>query len=252
MQRLRRAHRARHAEVDHLGLALEAHQHVGGLEVAVDHAALVAVVHRVADLRGELELARQGQVGAGGHEVARVLDVLHGDPRHAARLAGGELDVLGSGRVDARDVLVRQARQHLGLRAEAAPAGGADAVLQQLERHAPARCALLGLVDDPHAAAADDAQDAESGDLAALERDMLERRDALRGRGADLPRQEARGRGIGGEQGLDLGEQLRIAGALELQQVPARTTRQRLRALHQVAHLAPACGIHRRQIHMVA
>jgi hypothetical protein len=60
---------ARDAEVDDPRAPVAVDEDVAGFEVAVDHPLLVAVVHRVADLREQLELlarsesARAGEVG---------------------------------------------------------------------------------------------------------------------------------------------------------------------------------------------
>ena len=54
------------AEVEHLGLAGLVHQDVAGLEVAVDDALVVGVLHRVADPRQQLQRVRRVEAAAGG------------------------------------------------------------------------------------------------------------------------------------------------------------------------------------------
>jgi hypothetical protein len=61
---------AGHAEVEHLGLAGLVHQDVGGLEVAVDDAVLVGVLHSVADPRQQ-PLRRAGVASLCGTQQAR-------------------------------------------------------------------------------------------------------------------------------------------------------------------------------------
>ena len=82
------------------------------------------------------------------------VDELHGVVVHAALAADG---------VDRDDVRVVQAGGGLGLDLEPLELPGVErrGERQDLQRHAAAERDLLGLVDDPHAAAADLAEDAE-------------------------------------------------------------------------------------------
>jgi hypothetical protein len=64
---------ARDAEIEDLGLAALVHQDVGRLQIAVNDAALVGVVHGVADARHEFEplAGTQGAIaGVGGEREA--------------------------------------------------------------------------------------------------------------------------------------------------------------------------------------
>ena len=108
------------AEVDDLGARPSVdldHDHVGGLEVAVDDALLVRVVHRVAHLAEQLQGLGQTELVAAtvvGDRLAR--QVLHGEPRLAGlRRAGVE---------HAGDGGVLHARQGLALGVEACAGGG--------------------------------------------------------------------------------------------------------------------------------
>ena len=110
-----RPERLRDAEVDDLRLrpvVLVGHEHVRRLHVAMDHALLVRVLHRLADGDEELEPLRD-------REAARV--AVLGDREAARELHGEEgLPVRGDARVeDARDAGVVHERERLPLRFEA-------------------------------------------------------------------------------------------------------------------------------------
>ena len=72
-----------------------------------------------------------------------------------------------AGLVEGRDVRVREARQRLDLPAEHAEVLIVDEVpaAHDLERDLAERVLLLGLVDDPHPALAELAEDAKAADL---------------------------------------------------------------------------------------
>jgi len=150
------------AEVDDLGRRLAvAHgdEHVGGLEVAVDDALLVRVLHRVADLHEEPEAFDCAQALAvavlgDGHAG----DVLHDEERAPFGRGAGVEDAGHAGVVHHGEGLA------FGLEA------GDDllrvhAQLDDLERHAPThRLGLLGEVDDAEAALAQRVEDAVAPD----------------------------------------------------------------------------------------
>ena len=62
---------AGHAEVEHLGLAGLVHQDVAWLQVAVDDALVVGVLHRVAHLRQQLQPCGRTELLAAGVLVER-------------------------------------------------------------------------------------------------------------------------------------------------------------------------------------
>ena len=104
---------AGHAEVEHLRLAGLVHQDVGGLEVAVDDALVVGVLHRVAHPRQQLQAGRRASaaVAAGVLVQGQAADELHGEER---------LAVLGQpGLVDLGDAGVVQPAEDLRLVGEA-------------------------------------------------------------------------------------------------------------------------------------
>ena len=149
---------AGHAEVEDLRLPGLLHQDVGGLEVAVDDAPVVGVLHRVADPRHQAHTGGRGRGLAVGVLVqGQAADELHGEER---------LAVVGeAGLVDLRDAGVVQPGQDLGLVGEALEqGGGGQAGADDLEGHRAARVVLLCLVDGAHAAFAEQAEDAIVGD----------------------------------------------------------------------------------------
>ena len=101
-----------HAEVEDFGLARFVHQDVGRLEVAVDDAVLVRVLHSVADAGREVEAGGRIEVAAAGVGVERyAVDELHGEV--------GAAVVGHAGGVDLRDARVVQAAQDVRLPGEA-------------------------------------------------------------------------------------------------------------------------------------
>ena len=133
-------------------LAVLDHLHVLGLDVAVDDAARVGVVERLAEVGADLadlavgELAGVGEAGQG-----RALDQL-GDEQRVA--------VLLPQLVEGDDAGVVEPGRGLGL-AQDPPAGLAP-LLDRLHRHRALEAAVPGLVDDAEAAAADAALDQEA------------------------------------------------------------------------------------------
>jgi hypothetical protein len=137
------------------------HEDVGRLEVAVDDAAQVRVLHAVADLRKEREPRPQLESVFLAIAVdRRPVDVLHREvwPPVVGR-AGIE---------DARDVRVREHRQRLALELEARDdVARTEPELDDLDRDlAPDRLALLGEEDLAHGALAESLQHLVGADLA--------------------------------------------------------------------------------------
>ena len=146
-----------HAEVDHLHLTRTIHQDVGGLQVAVDHAALVSVRHGLARLLEQPHAFACAQLGVARvfGDGLRVADVFHREPRQATRAV-----VVTAGLVDLRDARMLQVRQHLRLELEAPKrAGAGHALAHELDGHGASWIFLLRLVDAAHAARPDQALD---------------------------------------------------------------------------------------------
>ena len=125
----------------------------------MDHAALMGVVHRI----GDPPCQRQPEADLlglrGGRPLGQILvqrvapDQLHGEE---------VLAVLGTSRlVDGADVRVLQPGEGLRLALEHPDPGVVHerAAANDLDRHLSLRAGLLRLVDDPHAALAQHAQD---------------------------------------------------------------------------------------------
>ncbi len=153
----------REAEVEHLDGAVAATDQVGGLDVAVDHAALVGVLEpqrRLPDVGACLGHGQRPtllyQPGQGDS-----LDVFHYQEVGRAGVFG----VVGGD-----DVRMRQARGGAHLTLEALHRLGAIriGVADDLERHRPPHDAVFGLIDAAHAALAEQTQDAVACVLAQL------------------------------------------------------------------------------------
>ncbi|MCO5166675.1 MAG: hypothetical protein M9894_09950 [Planctomycetes bacterium] len=153
-ERARRVVEARQAEVGDPRLAVGADQHVRRLEVAVQDAARVRVVHGVGDPRQEVD----GAVERQGAAVEQVLERGPGDEVH-----GEERDPLVDAvAVDGDDVPAREARQRAGLALEAlARVGVVVADDEDLERHVAPALEVAGAEDHAHVPAGDLARDLE-------------------------------------------------------------------------------------------
>jgi len=122
---------------------------------------VVGVVQGVADPGDQLQpVARAEALRACLLQQRPAVDELHREERLAALAA-----ILGARLVDAGDPRVLQLAEHLRLVAEAPQQPGRHhARADHLQRHAPPRLLLLGLVDDAHPALADDAHDGVAPD----------------------------------------------------------------------------------------
>ena len=159
------------------------HQQVAGLEVAVDHALLVRVLHALAHAHEQRDALAQRQrvlVAVSGDGAAG--DELHREVRMAIGSGAGVVD-LGDGRVP-------HARQQLALDLEIGhPARVQLLPAQQLERdRAPHRFELLRAIDIAHAAAAEERLDAVVAQLR-----TRRQRFARRGRGRGCARRQQLG-----------------------------------------------------------
>jgi hypothetical protein len=150
------AGRAGDPEVEDLGLPAVGHEHVGGLEIAMDDAAVVRVLHgggqldREGDPIRDRQLLRAGVVGQ-----RRARDQFHHEMRRRGAVP------LREG-VDLRDAGMLQPAEHLGFVLEAAEdLGMTIAAPQHFDRHRAARPVLLRGIDDAHAAGAQGVQHEE-------------------------------------------------------------------------------------------
>ena len=128
------------------------HLHVLRLDVAVDDAARVGVVERLAEVGADLADLAVGELTGGGEAgQGRALDQL-GDEQGVA--------VLLSHLVEGDDAGMVEPRGGLGLAQDAA--AGLPPLLDRLDRHRALEAAVPGLVDDAEAAATDAALDQEA------------------------------------------------------------------------------------------
>ena len=130
-------------------------QDVGGLQVAMDDPVPMRQIDRAGPASRPGRAASRGRPGVAADPVGQgaAADPLHRQERVA---------VVDAHLVDLHDVGVLDAGGQLGLAAEPLPLGfGREAAGQDhLQGHQPPQPAMPGLVDDPHPAAADLAQDA--------------------------------------------------------------------------------------------
>jgi hypothetical protein len=147
----------RDPEVQHVRAPRVVHEHVPGLEVAMDDAALMGVMHRVAHLQQQRHPLADRPAGTRVLGERHAADALHGDVRHRPRGAVGAATHLGGARLeDLGDPGMLQPAEHLRLTLEApheARAGqvGAD----DLERDLTAGLRLLREVHGAHPALAE-------------------------------------------------------------------------------------------------
>jgi hypothetical protein len=180
----------REAEVGQLDTALDVHEHVLGLDVAVDDALVVRVLERVADLGHDRQgLARREAALAHQPAQVRALDELHQQEPALARLAE-IVDAHDAGMVEPREQACL-AQEALGEARVPGRAGRED-----LERDVAVELPVPRAVDDPHAALADELADLEQRERAGeLGRRRCRRARARDGRlGRDLVRGVVRAR----------------------------------------------------------
>jgi hypothetical protein len=148
------AHHAGQAEIGDAGAAAAVDHHVGGLEVAVEHPAIVGGGEAGADLAGDLHGAVSREASDPPQQRAQVfpVDVLHGEERLALDLPHV---------VDAGDVGVAHLAgdAHLAEEAVEAPAVLGEGRGKELQRHRLVQLEVVGPVHLAHPAAADEAED---------------------------------------------------------------------------------------------
>ena len=171
-------------EVRHLGGALVRDDHVGGFEVAVEHALLVRVADRERDVAEDLHPAAQGESLARQERRERLADdELHGVVGQVAREPG-----VG----DPHDVGVLETRGRLGLADEAFDESGPPGLAQDLEGDQLAGGLAPRLEDDPHAASADLLEERVGAELGSRDHERSSRARA-RARRREPERRERRG-----------------------------------------------------------
>ena len=147
------------AEVQQLGLAVWCDQDVGRLQVTVEDAALVGVLHRITHERRKLDAFVRCQLPCVCViRDRRAHDQLHRDERRRGVIAGM------SG-IDMGDAGVLELAQQLGLHLEApADCGCVESPPQDLHGDRAGRVLLARQVDDARRTRADDAEDREPSD----------------------------------------------------------------------------------------
>ena len=143
-----------------LGVPSAVQQDVGRLEVAVDDAAPVGVVHGPGQRLDQLGAASAPASGVPSSRSARLPPSTNSSAKYGRPVVLADL-------VDLDDVGVLQAGDGLGLGPEAAGGLGPGVLAGQdhLEGDEAVEPDLPGLVDDAHAAAAQLAEDLVAGDL---------------------------------------------------------------------------------------
>ena len=170
------------AEVEDLRLAHLVHEDVPGLEIAVDDALLMRVMHGVADPRQELQPLARCEPAA----LAYALSVLADHQLHREERLPASAGVGGPGLEDLRDSRMLQPPQHLGFLLESAERGRRDeSRANHLQRDDSAGPLLLRLVHRAHATRTDQPDDAVVTNL------VRESSDADRRRRVGLLRQRS-------------------------------------------------------------
>ena len=218
--------KARHAEVENLGIAVFADQDIRGLEVAVDDTFSVRILDGLAHLCQHCDARPQAKIPIRAvREDRPPLDPLHREV--------GDLPPGGVGRprlVDARDRRVLEARQRLRLELESPKiVGSRHAGPHDLQCHNSERVLLLRLEDDSHAPFADLPNDPKPTYLIGGERigvaaliEMLEDLRDTRGRAL----QRVARRGVANEQRSRELVEVRISRRFALQETLAALFRE--------------------------
>ena len=147
------------AEVQQLGLAVRCDQDVGRLQITVEDAALVGVLHRITHQRRKLDAFVRCQLPrVSVIRDRRADDQLHRDERRRGVIAG-------MGRIDVGDSGVLELPQQLALHLEApADRGGVESAPQDLHCDRAGRVLLARKVHDARRTRADDPEDREPSD----------------------------------------------------------------------------------------
>ena len=223
------------AEIQQHRLAVRAHQHVAGLEVAVHHQVCVRGLHRAADAQEQLQpLAQAGLAGAAPGVQRLPLDQLHHQVREAGRG--------GAAVVQVGDVGMAQPGQDAPLGGQALGAARVRQPVQKLHRHLALVQAVgaLGPVHHAHAAGTQAlAQPPRAEHVARLQLGRGHaRQQAVQRRTRALQRHRLRA-----QQLQRLADQRRVAGTPGQLLVPG-LGRQVAHRIEQVAQLPPAFLAH--------
>jgi hypothetical protein len=204
------------------------HQHIAGLQIAVDDPAIVGVLHRVADPDHHLQALDDRATLRPGPFIERsAVDVFHGEERTQSPvgLRHARLVHVSDGWMLQPGEQIRLALKPLGGLRYAQPA------VQHLYRYAATRAVLFGLVHRTHPA------DADQPFNAILPEGLADQAAAVRRNGANgiwalgiskelrnrLPFEEPVGRlSVVVQQRLDLGPQCFIVAALAAQEFRPR------------------------------
>ena len=148
---------ARHAEIQNLGLSALIYQDVARFQIPVDDAALVRMVHRVADLDHQLQPVTRVRAMRCNIGVQRIApDELH---RKIGLRPGPAVG--GCGLIDLGNPRMLQSAERQRFQLEPTKELRADpASFDNLERHRTSRVLLFCLVDGSHPAFAEDSNDA--------------------------------------------------------------------------------------------
>ncbi len=141
------------AEVQHLRDAVRRDQHVGGLDVPVDHPPLVSPAQPPGDLSGDVHGLRDRQRAPGDPVLDRLALVVGHRDEQPAVLRRSDL-------VDRTEIRVVQRGRGLRLHQESIAGGriGPELHRQELQGDVPLEPGVLRPVDDTHATAADPVQ----------------------------------------------------------------------------------------------
>ena len=164
--------RARQAEIEDLGIARLGDEDVGRLQIAMDDAAVMRVLHGIGNLGDERQPLPQIELlqarifiePASAHE-------LHREVRLRTEPGVGDASL-----VDLRYAVVLQTSEELVLVLETPQhRGRGDAGPDDLEGDTPSRPLLFSLVDDAHRAFSDERDDAEGSDAGGVRRSRARR-----------------------------------------------------------------------------
>ncbi len=149
------------AEIENLGLPRLIDQYVTGLQIAMDDAALVGMLDRLADTRHQF----QPLAGIKLFLVAEIDQGPSADELHREEWLLAKAGVLGAGFVDLGDTGVLQPPERLGFLFEAPQQIRArQAGLDYLEGNTAIRILLFGFIDGTHAAFAKQSNDSVIAD----------------------------------------------------------------------------------------
>jgi len=149
VHRAARVHELGDAEIGQVRIPGRVEQDVGGLQIPMQHAALMGVMHGAGEL--DHQRGQRPRVHRDAALLPRQVAAL--DEAHAQKPMAVHFPEL----VDGNDVRVMQLGHHFRFEAEPLQrlAGRQRAVANHLQRHNPAQADLAGTVDDAHATAGD-------------------------------------------------------------------------------------------------